>query len=210
MKFDKSELETRELLRPYGEDFLALNFYFDAEGRAQIGALHDASTRPGASARKIGGLERVKHRAAAWVSDHGMFRRAEAVIRFQFVQVRDVFELAITVRRFLCEGPVAARLGRRTGRQANQESGNAFSGETIVNIEFFRGPRFGHFLQAGDAGIRGGRVRDERARIGRGRRNFNLRLLLDGLRRRMLRTKRPARSQEDDKEQGEKSDDKFE
>ena len=52
-------------------------------------------------------------------------------------------------------------------------------------------------------------MRKERAWIGSGRGNLDLRLLLDGLRRGMLRAKRPARSQEHDKEHGEKSEDKF-
>src|SRR5260370_12487194 len=75
--------EIRKMLRPNSEDFLALIFYFDAEGRAQIGSLHDPSANPGAAAGKIGGFERVEHRAAAGVADHGMIRGAEAVIIFQ-------------------------------------------------------------------------------------------------------------------------------
>src|SRR5260370_39739907 len=73
-------LEIRKLLRPKSEDFLAVNFYFDAEGRAQIGSLHDPSANPGAAAGKIGGFEGVEHRAAAGVADRGMIRGAEAVI----------------------------------------------------------------------------------------------------------------------------------
>ena len=88
--------EIRKLLRPNGEDFLALNFYFDADGRAQIGSLHDASANPGAAARKIGGFERIEHRPAAGVPDHGMFRGPESVIVFQLLQVGEVFEFAIS------------------------------------------------------------------------------------------------------------------
>src|ERR1700719_2645336 len=87
--------EIRKLLRPNGEDFFALNFYFDAEGRTQIGSLHDASANPGAAAGKVGGSERIEHRAAAGIPDHGMFRDPEAVIVFQLQQVGDVFEFAI-------------------------------------------------------------------------------------------------------------------
>jgi len=47
--------EIRKLLvQPRG--FSALDFYFDAEGRAQIGSLHDASANQAAAARKIGGF----------------------------------------------------------------------------------------------------------------------------------------------------------
>src|SRR6202045_1511625 len=91
--------EIRKLLRPNGEDFFALNFYFDADGRAQIGSLHDASANPGAAARKVGGFERIEHRAAAGIPDHGMFRGAEAVIVFQLLQIGEVFEFAIPERR---------------------------------------------------------------------------------------------------------------
>src|SRR6202521_806698 len=91
-------LEIRKLLRPNSEDILALNFYFDAEGRAQIGSLHDASANPGAAAGKIGSFERIEHRAAARIPDHGMFWRPEAVIVFQLLQVGEVFEFAIPER----------------------------------------------------------------------------------------------------------------
>src|SRR5713226_5426500 len=104
-----ARLEVCKLLCPDSEDFLALDLDFDAEGRAQIGSLHDASSHPNAP-RKIGQFERVKHRAAAGVSDHGMFGGAEAVIVFQPVQVGEVLELAIAVGGFLLEGPVAAGL----------------------------------------------------------------------------------------------------
>src|SRR5258706_548795 len=105
----------RELLSPHGEDFLTLHFYFDAEGRTQIGSLRDASAHPNAS-WKIGQFQRVKHGTAAGVSDHGMFRGAKTVIGFQLIQIRDEFELAIAERRFLREGPVAIRLRGRTRR----------------------------------------------------------------------------------------------
>src|SRR5260370_28244574 len=101
--------ERRKLLCPNCEDFPALNLDFDAEGRTQIGALYDRSTDPDAS-RKIGQFERVKDSAAAGVSDHGMFGGAKTIVIFQLVQLRDVFELAIAVRRILCKGPITAGL----------------------------------------------------------------------------------------------------
>src|SRR5260370_13181695 len=90
-----SRLKIRKLLGPNRENFLAFNFYFDAEGRAQVGALHNASAHPGTGAGQIGGFERVKHRAAAGISNHGMFRGAVAVIGVPLVPVRQAFELAI-------------------------------------------------------------------------------------------------------------------
>src|SRR6266513_2876654 len=168
--------EIRKLLRPNSEEFLALDVYFDAEGRAQIGSLHDPSANPGAAAGQIGGFERVEHRAAAGVADHGMFRGAEAVIIFQLVQVGDVFELAISVRGFLLEGPVAACLGRGACRQTNEKRGDIFAGEAVANKKFFRGPGLGHLGHVGDPRIRSGRMREQGVRIGRWRRNFDLRL----------------------------------
>src|SRR5712692_1109767 len=106
---DRNRMERRKLLRPNSEDFPALNLDFDAEGRTQIGALYDRSSDPDAS-RKIGQFERVKDSAAAGVSDHGMFGGAKTIVIFKLVQLRDVFELAIAVRRILCKGPITAGL----------------------------------------------------------------------------------------------------
>jgi hypothetical protein len=100
-----------ELLRPHGEDFLALHFDFDAEGGPKVGALDDASAYPNAPG-EIGQFQRVKHRATAGVSDHRMFRGAKTIVGSQLVQIGDVFELAIAEGRFLREGPIAVRLGR--------------------------------------------------------------------------------------------------
>jgi hypothetical protein len=52
-------------------------------------------------------------------------------------------------------------------------------------------------------------MREQGVRIGRGRRNFDLRLRCDGPWFRTFRTKRPSRSQENDEEHRKKSDDQF-
>ncbi len=208
-KHKKKRSELRNLLCANREDVLAHNFDFDAERRPKVGTLHDTSAHPRTSSRKIGGFEGVKHCAAARISNHGMFRGAEAVVSFQSVQVSEVFKLAIAVRRFLREGPVATRLGGRSCRQADEQRGDVFAGEPIANIKLFRGPRLGHLRHVGDPGFRVGRMREQRARIGRGGGNFDLRLLFGGQRRLMLGTKSKARAQKNDEEHGEKSDDKF-
>lgn len=102
-------VEMCELLSPHREDFLALHFDFDAQGRPKVGTLDDTSAHPNAPG-KIGQFQRVKHRAAAGVSDHRMFRGAKTIVGSQFIQIDDVFELAIAERRFLREGPIAVRL----------------------------------------------------------------------------------------------------
>src|SRR5882762_906114 len=136
-------------------------------------------------------------------------RGAEAVIFFQLVQLGDVFQLAIAVGRVLLERPVAARLRRRATRQTNEQSGDVFAAEAVANIELFRGPRLGHLRSVGDAGIGVGGVREQRARIGRGRGDFDLRLLFGERRLDVLWTKGPARSQKDNEKNGEHSDDKL-
>src|SRR5437879_4707236 len=79
----------------------------------------------------------------------------------------------------------------------------------IANKKFLRGPRLGHLLGAGDAGIRIGGMGNQRAWIGRGGGNFDLRLLFGGWSDGVLWAKSPARSHKDNKEHGQKSDDKF-
>ena len=101
-----SRAETCRLLGSDGQDFLALHFYLDAEGRTQIGALNNRAARPHAS-RKIAQFERVEYRPAAGVSHHGMFSGGKAVVVFQLAQVSDVLELTIPEWSFLREGPVA-------------------------------------------------------------------------------------------------------
>src|SRR6266850_2294606 len=198
-------LKIGKLLCSNSENFLALNLYFDAERRAEIGALHNAAAHPDSTAGKIGGFERVKHRAAAGVSDHGMLRGAEAVIIFQLVQVGEVFELAISERGFLLEGPVAACLGRRACRQTNEKRGDVFSSEAVANEKLSRGPRSGHLRRVGDPGLRIGGMREQSAWIGRRRGNLDLRLLFSGLWFHMFGAKGPSCSQENDEEHGKKS-----
>ena len=124
------------LLRANRKDFLAFYLNFYAERRTQVRALHDASTSPHA-AREIAQFEWVENRSAAGVSNHGMFGGTEAVIVFEFVQIRNIFELAIPVGRFLGEGPIAARLGGRAERQAHEEGRNVFAAEAVANIKLF-------------------------------------------------------------------------
>src|SRR6266849_7685163 len=199
---------SRELLGANSEDFLSFNFHLDAEGRAQVGSLHDTPANPNASG-KISQFEGVKNGAAARISDHGMPGGAVAVIGFQFFQVSKEFELAIAVGSFLLEGPVATRLGRGASRQTNKQAGDVFAGKPVADIKLFRGPRLGHLGRDGDSGIRVGRVRKQRARIGRRRGNFNLRLLLGEPRLDVFGAKSPARSKENDEKDSEKSDDQF-
>ena len=136
-----------------------------------------------------------------------MFRGMEAVIIFQLVQTGEVFELAVSIGGFLFEGPIAACLGRGACRQTNEKRRDIFSSEAVANKKFFCGPRFGHLRSVGDPGLRIGRVREQRAWIGRGGGHFDLRLLFGGLRFHMFRAKGPAHSQENHEEHGKKSDD---
>src|SRR5260370_9348180 len=66
---------------------------------------------------------------------------AKAVIVFQLLQVRNVFELAIPERSFLRESPVTTRLGRRACGQPNKQPRNVFAVEAVADKKFFLGPR---------------------------------------------------------------------
>lgn len=103
---EHTEEGIQALFGSHREYFLALHFYFDAEGWTQIGALNNRAARPNVS-RKIAQFERVVDRAAAGVSHHRMPGGAKTVVVFQLAQVRDVFELAIAKRGFFGKGPVA-------------------------------------------------------------------------------------------------------
>jgi hypothetical protein len=96
----------RESFGAHGEDLLALNFDFDAEGWANVAALDDAAAHPDVPG-KIGCFERIVESAAARVADKRMIGAGETVFVTQLAQVGDVFELAGAVRSFAGEGPVA-------------------------------------------------------------------------------------------------------
>ena len=200
--------KTRRLFGSHGEDAFACHLEFDSERRAQIGSLHNRSARPN-TPRKIAHFERVEYRAAARVPNHGMFRRVKAVILGQLCQVGQVFQLAIPEGRIRGKRPVAARLRRGTAGKTNEQCGNILAGQSIANKKLFGRPGLGHFRNVGDSRIGGTGVWQQSAWIGRGRGNFDLRLLFGGARRRMLRAKSPARSQKNDEKNDEKSDDKF-
>ena len=80
-----------------GEDLLALDFDFDAEGRTDVAALNDGAAHPDI-AGKVGGLEGIVERTAARIADKGMIGPRVAVVVPEPLQVRDIFELAGAVR----------------------------------------------------------------------------------------------------------------
>ncbi len=138
-----------------------------------------------------------------------MFRRVKTVILCQLCQIGEVFELAISEGRIRGKRPVAARLRRRAARKTNEKRGNIFAGKRVAKEKLFGRPRLGHFRDVSNPRIGGTGVRQQGVWIGRRRGNFDLRLLFRGARRRMLRTKGPARSQKNDEKNDDKSDDKF-
>jgi len=68
----------RELFGADGEDLLALDFDFDAKGRADVAALDDGAAHPDI-AGKIGSFQRIVESVAARVSDERMIGAREAV-----------------------------------------------------------------------------------------------------------------------------------
>src|SRR5258706_16485881 len=79
----------------------------------------------------------------------------------------------------------------------------------IADKKFLRGPRLGHLLGVGNAGIHIGGMGNQRAWIGRGGGNFDLRLLFGDRRGSVLWTKSPARPHKKDQEDGKEGGDKF-
>src|SRR5882724_3895986 len=96
----ESKVRESSSFRPDGEDLLALDFDFDAEGWADIAALNDSSAHPDI-AGQIGSLEGIVESAAARVADKRMIGAREAVVITEPVHIGDVFELAGTVRSLL-------------------------------------------------------------------------------------------------------------
>src|SRR5258706_16112712 len=79
----------------------------------------------------------------------------------------------------------------------------------IADKKFLRGPRLGHLLGVGNAGIHIGGMGNQRAWIGRGGGNFDLRLLFGDRRGGGLWTKSPAGPPKKDQGGGEGGEDKF-
>src|SRR3984957_14776625 len=132
----------RGLFAADGEDLLALDFDFDAEGGANVAALDNAAAHPDV-AGKIGSLERIVKSAAAGVADEGMIRAGEAVVVVQPVQVGDVFELAGAERGFAGERPITRGKSWRAGGQPHNSRGNIFTGQAIADEEIGGGPWLG-------------------------------------------------------------------
>src|ERR1700694_4545049 len=166
-----------KLLGPDRKNVFTLNLDLDAEGRAKIRPLRNSAAYPYA-AGKIRQLERVEECSAAGVPHHGMFCGAKAVIIFQLLEIRDVFKLAVAEGGVLGEGPITVLLRGRAGWQADQQRRDILAGQSIADKEFFGEPGLGHFRHVGNPGFRFRGVRKQRDRVGRGRREFDLRRLI--------------------------------
>jgi hypothetical protein len=89
-----------------GEDLFALNFNFDAERRANVTALHDSAANPDATG-KAGGPQGIIKSVAARVAHERMISTPIVIIVAEFVEVADVFELAVAVGGLARESPIA-------------------------------------------------------------------------------------------------------
>src|SRR5271170_2687956 len=92
-----------------GQDVFAANLDFDAEGRANVAALHDGATNPDI-AGQIGGLEGIVEIVAAGIADQRVVRGAIAVIVAKFIHVGDVFEQTRAVGSFERKAPIPGAL----------------------------------------------------------------------------------------------------
>jgi len=157
-----------------GEDVFALDFELDAEGRAEVGALGDGAANPDV-AGEIGHFGGIEEGVAARIADHGVFGATKTIFVGEFVEVGDVFELAISVRGVHGESPITVRLVRRAAGEAHEKRGNIFAGEAVAKVKIFGGPGLGHLGDGGDLRIGVGSVGKQCAGVGGGRRNFELR-----------------------------------
>ena len=152
-------LSLAELFHAGGEEVLAVDSDFDAEGRAEVGALNY-----GAASEQVAGqsgvFQRIVKSAVAGIADKGMAGLRVAIVGFQFIKVIEVFEAAVGVGGAHSEGPIAGRLSGGTLRQANQQGRNVFTGGAIVEGELAGVPRLGEVGNGGDGGIRSNGDRD--------------------------------------------------
>ena len=184
------------LLGADGLDLLALNADFDAEGRAEVAALHDGTADPHV-ASEAGSSQGVIQSAAAGIADERMRGVTEVVIGEELVQVSDVLQLTIAVRSAAGEGPIACRGGGRAARKANDGGGNVLAGEPVANKKVHRRPRLGKIRNRGDGGIVLIGVGKQSVGIWRGRRNFDLGSRLGLIQFRWPGMREPAQSQQE-------------
>ena len=165
--------ETR-LFGADGEDLFALDFDFDAEGRANVGALDNGAANPDV-AWEVDGAEGIVEGSAAGIADEGMIGTAIAILGAEPVQIGDVLELTTAVRSLTGVGKITRNGGGRAGRQANDCCGDTFTGEPIANEEVQGRPWFRKVADVGNGGVGLIGVRQERVGVGSGRGNFDLR-----------------------------------
>jgi hypothetical protein len=198
------------LLGADGEDLFILDFYFYAEGRANVAALHDGPGDPDVSG-KIGRLERIEKRAAARVANQRMRGMAVVVILEKSVEIGDVFELAVAVSGFTRKGPVTGGRSGRASRQANERRRNVFAGDGAANEKIERRPRLGKIGDVADDRIIFVGMGKQRVGIRGRRRHFNLRGGVDARRfGGALQAREPMRGQEESKPENHHAQDQRE
>src|SRR5271157_5770855 len=136
-----------------------------------------------------------------------MFRCVEIIFALQFSEVRDVLELAISVRSVHRECPVAIDLGTRTRRQTNQQARDTLSRQSIANKELLRRPWLGHLRDGGNAGILLRSMWQRRVRIRSGRRYLDLRRRFSRRGLGVSRAENPSPAEKNHEQNGEKNAD---
>src|SRR5690242_6726757 len=161
------------LLRADGEDLLALDFDFDAEGWADVAALNDGAAHPDV-AGKIGRLQGIVESAAAGVAYEGVIRARKSVVITEPVHVGNVFELAGAIGSLSGKGPIAGGKSGRASWQADNRCRYVFTREAIAHKKVSGGPGLGKIGYIGDDRVRLGSMGQQRRRIRGRRRNLNL------------------------------------
>jgi len=141
-----------KLLRADGLDFFALDADLYAQRGTDVGALDDGAANPDI-AGKIGGAEGIIEGVTARIADQRVRSVTEIVIGAESVEIGDVFEFAVAVRRFAREGPVAGRGSGGASREPHDCGRDVFASEFIADEEIDRGPRLGHVGDLSNGGV---------------------------------------------------------
>ena len=160
--------------------------------------MDDGTANPDVVGRETAGAKRVVKGAAAGITNQWMGGILVTVLIAELVEVRDVLELAVAVRGFAGEGPVAGGSRGRPGRKPDDGGGNALSCESVTHEKVGRRPWLGEIGDHGNAGIGLGGMRQGGIGVGRRRRDFDLWSGLDLSLFGGLRTGKPADGANDD------------
>jgi len=122
---------------------------FDAEWGADVAALDDGAANPDV-ARKIGGLEWIVERVGAGIANEWMRGGMIVVLFTKDIEIANIFQLAVAVRRLAGKRPIAIAKISRAGRKSNDRGWYVLAGGEIANKEIGGRPGLGKLGEIGD------------------------------------------------------------